>query len=69
MAHITNWLKRIGRPAQWRKVLCKPVIPIRPGPFELWFTDADNRVLRCRFDQPELTALYTQLSKFFEKVG
>jgi hypothetical protein len=65
MAEITHWLKRIGRPAKWYKVLCKTVIPIHPGRFELWFTDPNNRVLRCRLDRRELSELYAQLQKFF----
>ena len=49
--------------------MCKPVMPIRAGSFELWLTNADSRVLRCKLEPPELRALYEQLQKFFEKVG
>jgi len=69
MAQVTTWLKRISKTPRWHWVMFKPVMPIRVGSFELWFTDADNRVLRCKLEPPELKALYEQLGKFFEKVG
>ena len=69
MAQVTTWLKRISKTPRWHWVMFKPVMPIRVGTFELWLTDADNRVLRCKLEPSELKALYEQLGKFFEKVG
>jgi hypothetical protein len=69
MAQVTTWLKRLSKAPRWHRVMCKPVMPIRAGRFELWFTDADNRVLRCKLEPPELRALYEQLQKFFGRVG
>jgi hypothetical protein len=56
MAQITNWLKRMGRPSKRRPVMIKGVHTIT-GPFEIWITDQDNRILRCALTLPEATAL------------
>ena len=69
MAQVTTWLKRISKTPRWHWVMFKPVRPIRGGTFELWLTDTENRVLRCKLEPPELKALYEQLGRFFEKVG
>jgi hypothetical protein len=69
MAQVTPWLKRIGKTPRWHAVMCKAVMPIGAGSFELWFTDPDNRVLRCKLDRSEITSFYEQLKKFFEGIG
>jgi hypothetical protein len=70
MAQVTTWLKRIGKTLRWHWVLFKAVsLPIHASTFELWLTDADNRVLRCKLEPPEIQALYMQLKKFFEQTG
>jgi hypothetical protein len=56
MAQITNWLKRMGRPSKRRPVMIKGVHTVT-GPFEIWITDQDNRILRCALTLPEATAL------------
>ena len=68
MAQVATWRKQISKTPRWQWVLFKPVMPIQAGTFELWMTDADNRVLRCRLEPAELKALYEQLGKFFEEV-
>ena len=70
MAQVTTWLKRISKTPRWHWVLFKAVyLPIRASTFELWLTNTDNRVLRCKLEPPEIQALYEQLQKFVEKVG
>ena len=70
MAQVTSWLKRIGKTPRWHWVLFKAVfLPIRTSTFELWLTDAENRVLRCRLEPLEIKALYARLGRFFERVG
>ncbi len=70
MAQVTSWLKRIGKTPRWHWVMFKAVyLPIRASAFELWLTNADNRVLRCRLEPAEIKALYEQLRKFFEQAG
>ena len=56
MAHITNWLKRIGKQSKRRPVMIKGVHTVT-GPFEIWMTDQENRVLRCALTLSEVTAL------------
>ena len=68
MARVTHWLKQIGRPPRWYKVMFKAVHTVH-GMWELWITDPENRVLRCALEDHEVQALYQQLSRFFEKVG
>lgn len=64
---ITKWIKRIGRPSKWYRVMFISTLPLHTTDnFEFWFTDPDNRVLRCRPDIAELKALYEHLGKFFE---
>jgi hypothetical protein len=69
MAQVTTWLKRISKTPRWHWVMFKPVMPIRVGTFELWLTDAENRVLRCKLERPEIQVLYEQLKKFFEQTS
>jgi hypothetical protein len=66
MAQVTTWLKRLSKAPRWHWVMFKSVMPIHAGSFELWFTDADNRVLRCKLEPAELRTLYDQLKKVYE---
>jgi len=65
MAQVTTWIKRISKTPRWHRVMFKPVLPIGVGSFELWFTDPENRVLRCKLEPAEVKALYEQIGKFF----
>jgi hypothetical protein len=56
MAQVTPWLKRIGRPPRWQKVMLKAVYTLHDT-WELWLTDPENRVLRCALEPKEVRAL------------
>jgi hypothetical protein len=68
MAQVTRWLKRIGRPPRWHRIMFKMVHRLN-NTCELWLTDPENRVLRCALDPSEAKTLYEELGKFFERVG
>ena len=70
MAQVTRWLKRMSRAPRWQWVMFKAVyLPTSTSNFELWLTDDENRVLRCKLEDPEVKALYKELGEFFERVG
>ena len=64
MAHITNWMKRIGKPSKRRAVMVKGSYLLPGGRFELWITDEENRVLRCALALCEVTALGESIRKY-----
>jgi hypothetical protein len=64
MAHITNWLKRLGKPSTRRPVMVKAVYPLSGSSGELWITDEENQVLRCALALSEVTALAESLRKY-----
>ena len=64
MAHITNWIKRIGKPSTRRPVMVEASYLLAGGSFELWITDEENRVLRCALTLSEVTALAESLRKY-----
>jgi hypothetical protein len=64
MAHITNWLKQLGKPSARRPVMVKAVSTLSGSSVELWITDEENRVLRCALELSEATALAESLRKY-----
>ena len=66
MARVTNWLKRLGRPARRRPVSVIAFDDLKGG-LELWITDQENRVLRCTLERHEVSALYNSMAKYLNK--
>ena len=66
MARVTNWLKRLGRPAHRRPVSVTVLDDLKGG-LELWMTDEENRVIRCTLERREVTALYDSMAQYLNK--
>ena len=66
MARVTNWLKRLGRPARRRPVSVIVLDDVKGG-LELWITDEENRVLRCTLELREVTALHKSMAQYLNK--
>jgi fructose 1,6-bisphosphatase len=66
MARVTNWLKRLGRPARRRPVTVIASYSVQ-GSFELWITDEENRVLRCALELYEVIALSGSMVRYLSE--
>jgi len=66
VARVTNWLKRIGKPARRRPVSVMALDDLKGG-LELWMTDQENRVLRCSLSLHEVTALSESMVKYLSQ--